>query len=529
MAKLLLINPSYYRTYGSTAGGLANPVYPVMSLAAVGGAARRAGHDVKILDMSYQRYDPNFVRSEILKAKPDVVGITATTPLANQMSDISYIVKDISKDIVTVGGGPHATALMQETLEQSLLDMAAFGEGDDAIVDIMGGIRPSEIGGVIWRDGERMVTNPSRPMIEDLDDLAIPAWDLFPVEVYKKYITRIMAKRSPVSMIEFSRGCVYKCDFCASKNTVGFGYRKKSPERCAEEMLHLQKLGYREVVLADDIFTSDNNWAVAVCEEFIRRGVKMTWTCSNGIRVDSANDELFRIMKRAGCYRVHFGFESGNDEVLTQFGKGGKATLSQGIEAVDMARSAGLQTFGMFMLGLSSDNEKTMQDTIDYGKHVRVDAMRFGITVPFPGTKMFDDLHRSGHIKSYDWDMYTVYNDAHQIYEHPNLDWKLISRYFKKSHVEALLLNPGYILRRFLSGLKSMELFWDAYYFFKFLKLMRASQPEDNQQDEYAYRHIWGGKSVGRPNIGYIEPVPIRGVSRKHGKKAPVLTEGGTG
>ena len=132
---------------------------------------------------------------------------------------------------------------------------------------------------------------------------------------------------------------------------------------------------------------------------------------------------------------------------------------------------------------------------------------------------MFNDLHRSGLIKSYDWDAYTVYNDAHQIYEHPNLDWKLISRYFKKSHIDTLLLNPGYIARRFLSGIKSMQLFWDVYYFFKFLKLMRASKPEDNLRDEYAYKHLWGVKIIGRPKIVYIEPVPIKGVSRKFPKK----------
>lgn len=513
MAKLLLINPSYFRTYGSNEGGLANPIYPVMSLAALGGAARRAGHEAKILDISYQKYNSEFIRARILEEMPDVVGITATTPLANQMSDISYLVKDISRDIITVAGGPHATALMQETLGQSLLDMSAYGEGDQTIVDILNGKRPAEIDGVCWRDGDRLVTNPARGMIEDLDDLAMPAWDLFSVDDYRKHITRIMAKRPPVSTIEFSRGCVYKCDFCASKNTMGLGYRKKSPERCAEEMLILQRLGYREVVLSDDIFTSDNNWAVAVCEEFIRRGVKMAWTCSNGIRVDSANDELFRVMKRAGCYRVHFGFESGNDEVLRKFGKGGKATLKQGIEAVNMARAVGLQTFGMFMLGLSSDTEQTMQDTINYGKQVKADAMRFGITVPFPGTKMFDDLHQSGHIKSYDWDMYTVYNDAHQIYEHPNLDWATISRYYKKSHIDAYLLNPGYIFRRLINSIKNLELFWDIYYFVKFLGIMRKST-NNEMADEYLYKHIWGKRGIEKRNIVYVDPPFVKGVSR---------------
>lgn len=514
MARLLLINPSYFRTYGSNEGGLANPIYPVMSLSALAGAARRAGHHVGILDMSYQRYNPDTIRERILSEKPDVVGITATTPLANQMRDISYLAKDISRNIVTVAGGPHATALMQETLRQSIIDMVAYGEGDQTIVDILNGKPPAEIDGICWRDGERYITNPMRHMIEDLDQLAMPAWDLYPVDDYRKYVTRLMAKKPPVSTIEFSRGCVYKCDFCASKNTMGLGYRKKSPERCAEEMLMLQRLGFREVVLSDDIFTSDNNWAIAVCEEFIRRGVKMAWTCSNGIRVDSANNELFHVMKRAGCYRVHFGFESGNDEVLQRFGKGGKATLQQGIDAVKMARAVGLQTFGMFMLGLSSDTEKTMQDTIDYCKRVKVDAMRFGITVPFPGTKMFDELHQSGHIKSYDWDMYTVYNDAHQIYEHPNLDWATISRYFKKSHVEAYLLNPGYILRRLVSSIRNLELVWDVYYFFKFLRLVRKHNSPDND-DEYLYRDRWAKLGIERRNVVYVEPPVTKGVPRK--------------
>lgn len=514
MARLLLINPSYFRTYGSNEGGLANPIYPVMSLAALGGAARRAGHRVSILDLSYQRYDPAMVRDRIRAEKPDVIGITATTPLANQMRDISFLAKDISTDILTVGGGPHATALPRETIRQSALDMVAYGEGDQTIVDILDGRDRANVAGLCWRDGDKIVTNPPRPMIEDVDELAMPAWDLYPVDVYRQYVSRIIAKRPPVSTVEFSRGCVFKCDFCASKNTMGLGYRKKSPERCAEEMLLLQSLGYREAVLTDDIFTSDNEWAVSVCEEFIRRGVRMAWTCTNGIRVDSANNNLFRAMKRAGCYRVHFGFESGNDEVLRKFGKGGKATLLQGIEAVRVARAVGLQTFGMYMLGLSSDTVDTMQNTIDYGKRVKTDAMRFGITVPFPGTKMFDELHKSGRIKSYDWDLYTVYNDAQQIYQHPNLDWDTIAHYFKKSHIEAYLKNPGYILRRFISSVKNLEMFWDIYYFIKFLRLMRR-QRVDSVVNEYGYRDKWEGLGVETQNVVYIDPPQVKGVPRK--------------
>jgi len=510
MAKLLLINPSYFRTYGSNEGGLGNPIYPVLSLATVGATARHAGHDVRIVDMSYVRYDPDSVRGVIRSEKPDVVGITATTPLANQMIDISYLAKDISRDIVVVAGGPHATALPEETLRQSALDCVVYGEGDLTIADILRGGPLREVEGVCWRNGETAVRNAKRNWVMNLDDLPMPAFDLYPVDEYRKHVTRVIARRTPVSTIEFSRGCVFQCDFCASKNTMGLGYRKKSPERCAEEMLYMQKLGYREVVLADDIFTSDNNWAAAVCEAFIRRGVTMAWTCTNGIRVDSANNELFGLMKRAGCYRVHFGFESGNDKVLTAFGKGGKATLEQGIRAVEVARSSGMETFGMFMLGLSADTESSMRDTIEYAKRCSVDAMRFGITVPFPGTKMFDELHRKGRIKCYDWDYYTVYNDVRALYDHPQLSWETVNRYYRKSHIETYLMNPAYILRRLRSHLLSLELFWDVIYFFKFLKTMVIARNRVDVPERYAFESVWRGRGVDPSNIRFTEPDKVR-------------------
>src|SRR5689334_11659775 len=102
MARLLLINPSYYRTYGSNEGGLGNPIYPVLSLACLGATARAAGHEVKIVDLSFRRYDPDLLRALFREWKPNVVGITATTPLANQMRDISYLAKEVDPSILTI-------------------------------------------------------------------------------------------------------------------------------------------------------------------------------------------------------------------------------------------------------------------------------------------------------------------------------------------------------------------------------------------------------------------------------------------
>lgn len=487
MAKALLINPSYSRTYGSAKARITSPVYPTLGLATIAASARRRGHEVAILDLSFQDYDPQALRRRIMAERPDIVGITATTPLFNQLRDISCLVKDVSREILVVGGGAHPSALPLESMHESRLDFVTYGEADETFADLMDGKLPEDILGLYYRAGEAVLNTLPRPLIERVDDLPMPAWDLYPIEEYRKRHSRIIVRRPPAAMVEFSRGCVFKCDFCGSRNTMGFGYRKKSPARCAEEMELLYRLGYREAILADDIFTSDHNWALAVCEELIRRGNKMAWTCTNGIRVDSADDRLFETMRRAGCYRVHFGFESGNDAVLKGFGKGGRATVEQGLRAVSLARKAGMDTFGMYMVGLSSDTEESMKDTIQFARRAPVDMMRFGVTVPLPGTPMFNELRRMGKILSYDWDRYNVYNTV-PLFRHPLLPGEVIDRYYKKAYVEAFLKNPSFILRRFLRGIRTGEFFWDLYYTVRFL-----FAAVDNQEKamSYAYRDRW--------------------------------------
>ncbi len=489
MAKTLLINPSYFRTYGSNEGGIAFPVYPILSLAVLGGAVKERGHQLKIVDLSYRTYDPDLIRQLILDERPDVVGITATTPLANQMRDISCIVKDISSDIITIGGGAHPSALPYETMRESALDMVAAGEADYVIADLLDNKAPADIPGLYWRKNNQIYSNPPKELLEDLNQLPIPAWEEYPRECNSR-VTKIIARYSPATTVEFSRGCLFSCDFCGSKNTMGRGYRKKSPERCAEELSMIQGLGYREAVLVDDIFTSDNNWASEVCEAIIRKNIKMAWTCTNGIRVDSANIELFRLMKRAGCYRVYFGFESGNEEVMRAFGKGGRATLEKGVEAVEMAREAGLEPNGFFMVGLTGDTESTMQDTIDYARRVRLDTMKCGMATPYPGTPMFSRLRREGRIKTLDWDNYTVYNKAENIYEHPNLEWEVIKRYFRNFYAEAYFKNPAYMWRRFCFMIKNNEIFWNIFYTLKFWSMVwgREKAPE---QEKYAFEGTW--------------------------------------
>ena len=158
--KVLLINPSYCASYGGSKASIVNPVAPTLGLATIAATALQTGHEVEILDMSWRPYNFELVRDRILKGKPDIVGITATTPLMNQLRDMSVLIKDISKDIIVVGGGSHPSALPRETLHESLLDAIFIGEADYSFADICAGKHFSEIAGLVYRDKEEIFSKP---------------------------------------------------------------------------------------------------------------------------------------------------------------------------------------------------------------------------------------------------------------------------------------------------------------------------------------------------------------------------------
>lgn len=487
MASVLLINPSYSPSYGDAKGAIVNPIFPTLGLATIAAVARDRGHNVSILDLSWRNYEHELVERTVREKKPDIVGLTATTPLMNQLRDMTVLIKDISPDIQLIGGGAHPSALPKETLAESLLDAICVGEADYSFADICDGIPYADVKGVYYRNGqkEEFGFTGYRLPIDNLDELPMPAWDLYDAADYEK-MSRLLSRRRPVTMAEFSRGCVFKCDFCASKITLSLGYRKKSPERCAAEVKYMHELGFREFLLADDIFTSDQKWAREVCEAISDSGVDMLWSATNGIRVESADDDLFRSLRKAGCYRVSFGFESGSDAVLKSFGKGGRASIEQGKDAVRMARRAGIDTNGFFMLGLSPDDENSMRDTIEFARELPLDMLKFGVTIAFPGTKMFNEYLRDGLVRSFNWDEYFIYTDD-TLFSHRKLSYETIKDYMSYAYRRAILTNPGFVFRRFLRGIRTGEFFWDAYYLFKFMFM-----PETTTiQTHYYARDRW--------------------------------------
>ncbi len=235
--------------------------------------------------------------------------------------------------------------------------------------------------------------------------------------------------------------------------------RFKSPERVVNEMQYMLDIGFNELHVQDDLFSSDKERAKKIADLVVERKMDFPWMLTNGIRVDTVDLELFQKLKKAGCYRIAFGIESGNQDVLDDVQKG--TTLEQIRNAVSLTKLAKIETFGFFMLALPADTEETMQQTIDLAKELDLDLPKFVVTTPYPGTRLYDIYKEKNLINSKKWSDYLQHNvDMSHIFDHPHLSWETIGKYYRKAYRE-VYFRPSFIYKRVKKGLKERTLFQD--------------------------------------------------------------------
>jgi anaerobic magnesium-protoporphyrin IX monomethyl ester cyclase len=458
MSDVLLINPpSAFTAYQGTKVTAYVQRYPILSIACLAATLREAKFSVSLLDLGIEP-DPVRALDEALQQRPRIVGVSATTPLYFEALEISRRAKEkLGEKVLTVIGGPHASALPEDTLKESTYDIVAVGEGDRTIVDIAEGRKLADIKGICYRENGHIRHTAPRGRIEDLDALPFPALDLFDIRRYK--CSRLVSRQSPMSDIMTSRGCVFDCSFCG-KTVFGRRFITKSPERVIEEIKRILSLGYRELRFLDDMFTTDINRAKTICEMIIREGLKFPWNLAAGLRVDRVDMEFFQIAKRAGLYTVAFGFESGDQACLDSISKG--ITLEQGERAMAMAKKVGLETVGYFMLGLPAETEESMQRTIDFAVRMMPDFAKVTVTMPLPDARLFWEYEKKGLIKSRDWTQYKIHGGG-DVYTHPNLSHEIMQKYYDRFY-SRFYLNPRYLLRRTMIALRRGTFFIEGYY-----------------------------------------------------------------
>jgi anaerobic magnesium-protoporphyrin IX monomethyl ester cyclase len=388
---------------------LINPYYPIsetpsppLGLAYLGAALEQAGVQVKILDYVVYPYRRRDLYSVLKKFKPRVAGATAVSMTFNHARQILSDVKAVDPEILTIMGGPHVTFCARETLETFAdLDAVVIGEGEQTMVELLGAVKSAAnfdtVNGIAYRAGSKIMTTPKRKRIQDLDALPFPARHLIPLGRYR-------ALGMPISLTT-SRGCPHKCIFCVGRKMGGAKVRYHSAERVAAELQYLANLKFHQINIADDLFTANHHHCLALCEEILKRKLKINWT--SFARVDTVTEKLLSKMKAAGCTAISFGIESANPTILNTIKKG--ITVQQIRNAIRLCRQAGISAYASFILGLPGETPQTMKETAEFAANLQQDGLAYGfhILTPFPGTEVRAQSKRLGiRILTDDWSKY---------------------------------------------------------------------------------------------------------------------------
>jgi len=383
--RTLLVNPPY--AFSEV------PIMP-MGIAYIAGVLEHNGNEVQILDLLVSRYSKEKIKRRLEEYQPDIVGLTSVTMNYPIASDIIKHCKSVNEDIITVIGGPHVTFCPVETLNEApWIDIVVRGEGEQTMLDIVSGKKLEDIDGIAFRSDGIKLTGERR-LIQDLDELPLPARHLFP-------LSRYHALDVHASIIA-GRGCPFNCIFCVGSKMGGRRARYRNPKLVVDDIEQALACGFKEVNFEDDLLTLNHRHVYAICDEITARGLKFNWSVFS--RADTVNLELLRRMKEAGCTWMLYGVESGNQQILDTAKK--KITLEKIREGVRLGKEAGINVMASFIIGLPGETKETLKETDQFAQELGA-SYGFNVLSPFPGTEVREKAEEYGiEILTDDWSQY---------------------------------------------------------------------------------------------------------------------------
>ena len=439
---LLLFPPNTHR--GETASHLVSnieSVYP-LGIGYIAAVLEKEGHDVHFLDCQFPWNNDEKILKTIQDKGIEVVGVGSSTPNSYQAYDLIRLVKKNFPDIHTIFGGPHVVAvgpiIFKECPE---VDYIVYGEGELIIKELVKALEDGEsveeILGIAYKKGDEVKVNPRRPYIEDLDSLPYPAYHLAEMDKYKP--VGGMFRKLPFANMITTRGCPYNCIFCCKINW-GRICRMRSVDNILGEIdLLVDKYKVKEIAFFDDTFTLKRDRVVEFCNKLMEKHPNLIWKCSS--RVNHVDLDLLKLMRKAGCYSIGYGIESGDNQILKNIRKGITVELSR--QAIAWTKQVGMETRGYYMLNNLGDTRETIEKTIQFSRELDTDFLDFEIVHPYPGSELWDVLPKMPEIKIINKEKWTDWNTqaGHYIMFLQN---DLTEEYLKDAYRRA---NTGYYLR----------------------------------------------------------------------------------
>jgi radical SAM superfamily enzyme YgiQ (UPF0313 family) len=403
--------------------------------------------DVKIFDCVAMRWNLDKYGEELKNFSPDIIGITAMTPILSSAAAVAKTTKQILPNAKIVLGGPHITLLAEETMKEiSEIDFGVMGEGEYVMQNLAFALRDGkalDFKGIIYRKEGKLVNNGRSDLIQDLDALPFPARHLLPIDRY----TKIMGEPKKFVTMMTARGCPYNCIFCA-KAMFGRIYRERSVKNVIEEIDQLKKeYGIKEIVFYDDSFTLNKNRIMKLCDEMIKLDYNIKWKCET--RVNLVDEKLLKKMKEAGCYVIAYGIESGVQKNLDFLAKGVKLEDIQ--KGVKMTKDAGIEVEAYLIIGIPGETKEEVEETIRFAKELDVDYVQFSILTPLPDTELYKYAKEHGLIREVNWSKFSYFGDK------ANVTMKLENftpeelQALKNRAMKEFYMRPRYVLKRITS------------------------------------------------------------------------------
>ncbi|MFH1692423.1 MAG: radical SAM protein [Candidatus Omnitrophota bacterium] len=429
MIDILLINPYPESAYGINEG----TVEPPIGLGYLAAIAGQKGVSCRVIDANVLHIKADELFSEIKSMMPAIVGISVNLYSYQVSLKLTRIIKDSFPEMVVLLGGPTPSSTPLKVMNESMADAVVIGEAEETFGEILGRYKEKghlfkDIAGLSYRQDGKVIANSGRAFIKDINLLPFPAYELFPD--FKNY--KMKARKRPVAPLITSRGCFYQCVFC-SKDVFKDVCRMRSPESVIQEIdILVKKYGVKQIDILDDNFTSDKKRTEKILDLIIERNYDLCINLQTGVRTESLDENIIQKMKKARIWKFGIGVESGDAAVLKKIKK--HLDLNRVLEVTRMARKAGIEVYGFFIIGLPGDTAESMQKTIDFAIRMNPTIANFCIAIPFPGTELYEMIQKEGRfLIKVDDGIDTGFYANEVFYELDGMSKETILRYYKKA------------------------------------------------------------------------------------------------
>ena len=421
--------PKYYITQ-VTAPSLKNDMYGAFLAKSLG--AKTMAFGTHVTPMTIETMRPFPALDFILRGEPEMTLRELVDKLEGKTASNPGVAKMLRET---------SSLQTRRVGAETSTDIFPINDGDNPYANILG---------LAWRNGGEIIVNPDRPFIPDLNDMPLPRHEMLPLDKQ-----RMPMIKGPFTFIVTSRGCPAGCKYCIKHVTYQNSLRVRSAEHILEELQYLTKLGITNIHMYADLFTVNRQHVVDMCNAIIAAGLKIKWTCNS--RVDYVDEELLRLMAKAGCWYISWGIESANEIVLKRARKGYKK--EQAFRALKWSREAGIANWGYFIIGLPGETVESIKETIDYSKMLPLDIALFHVAAPYPGTPFFYEVVENNWFRAgTKWE--EVDMDQSTVLDYENLKAEDLE-YWQKRATREWAFRPGPIFT-FIKGLNTWEGFKSA-------------------------------------------------------------------